>query len=105
LTKNSKRKPWILFEAGIARGKFPHREIMGVEIDTSVKHNSPFANFQLYQCEKEKLMELLKQLIAENTVLKFEVKDVAKIIERHVNQFIRHVEQEKTKQKIESIKL
>jgi hypothetical protein len=98
LTKNSKRKPWILFEAGIAKGKFPHRKIRGLVIDTSVRHNSPFSNFQLYQCEKDKLINLLNQLIRENTDLKIAVKDVIKIIEKHVNLFLKNVEQEKAKE-------
>ena len=95
LTENSKRKPWILFEAGVAKGKFPHRMIRGVEIDITVREKSPFSNFQLYPCEKGKLIELLKELITETTCLITEVKDTENTIVRHVSKFLDKVEKER----------
>jgi hypothetical protein len=97
LTKNSVRKPWILFEAGLSKGKFPERYIRGLSIDIKVKQNNPFNNFQIYNCEKERVMKLMEELISELTDYKITNKDVVKIIEKHTNQFLRNVEQEKQK--------
>jgi hypothetical protein len=92
LTKNSVKKPWILFEAGLSKGKFPDRKIRGLSIDVKVKQNNPFHNFQLYNCEKEQVMELMKELISELTDSIITNKDVVKVIEKHTNQFLKSIE-------------
>ena len=97
LTKNSVKKPWILFEAGLAKGKFPNRKIRGLVIDTNVRPHSPFSHFQQCKCEKEDVMELIKQLISEHTNSKTTNKDVVKVIEKHVNLFLKSINQAKVK--------
>ena len=69
LTRNSLKKPWILFEAGLAKGKAPNKKIRALVIDTKVKPQSPFSHFQQCRCERESVMQLIIELIEEHTNL------------------------------------
>ncbi len=92
LTKHSVKKPWILFEAGIAKGAFPNRGVRGVKINVRVRQDNPFHNFQLYNCEEKKILSLIKELIKELTDIPSENEDVTIAIGRHSKAFFKKLE-------------
>ena len=64
LTKRSVNRPWILFEAGMAKGKL-ETPILGVALGISLKDASsgPFAQFQNCADDEESLTKLVFQLV------------------------------------------
>lgn len=64
LTKRSIDRPWLLFEAGIAKGKLD-THILGVALGVELKDIStgPFAQFQNCADDEDSIMKLVSQLI------------------------------------------
>ena len=64
LTKRSVNRPWILFEAGMAKGKL-ETPILGVALGISLKEASsgPFAQFQNCGDDEDSLTKLVFQLV------------------------------------------
>ncbi len=64
LTERSVNRPWILFEAGMAKGKL-ETPILGVALGISLKDASsgPFAQFQNCGDDEESLTKLVFQLV------------------------------------------
>lgn len=64
LTQNSVNRPWILFEAGMAKGKL-NTPILGVTLGISLKDaiTGPFAQFQNCGDDEESLIKLVFQLV------------------------------------------
>lgn len=64
LTANSTNRPWILFEAGMAKGKLD-TSILGIALGISLKDAStgPFAQFQNCSDDDESLTKLVFQLV------------------------------------------
>jgi len=65
LTENSVNRPWILFEAGMAKGKL-NTPILGVALGITLKNAStgPFAQFQNCGDDEDSLTKLVLQLLA-----------------------------------------
>ncbi len=64
LTPNSVDRPWILFEAGMAKGKL-NTPILGISLGISLKNAStgPFAQFQNCSDDEDSLCKLVFQLV------------------------------------------
>lgn len=64
LTQNSVDRPWILFEAGMAKGKL-NTPILGVALGISLQDaiTGPFAQFQNCGDDEESLVKLVSQLV------------------------------------------
>lgn len=64
LTENSINRPWILFEAGMAKGKLD-TPILGVALGIELREAStgPFAQFQNCADDEDSLTKLLVQLV------------------------------------------
>ncbi|TRX61462.1 toll/interleukin-1 receptor domain-containing protein [Fulvivirga sp. M361] len=64
LTPNSVDRPWILFEAGMAKGKL-NTPILGVAVGLTLKKasNGPFAQFQNCSGDEDALCKLVFQLV------------------------------------------
>jgi hypothetical protein len=64
LTENSINRPWILFEAGVAKGKLD-TPILGLAIEVPLKtaNTGPFAQFQNSDDEEDSLVKLVMQLV------------------------------------------
>ncbi len=64
LTPNSVDRPWILFEAGMAKGKL-NTPILGVALGLTLKKasNGPFAQFQNCSGDEDALCKLVFQLV------------------------------------------
>lgn len=64
LTENSLNRPWILFEAGVAKGKLD-TPILGlaVGIPLGTANTGPFAQFQNSDDEEDSLVKLVTQLV------------------------------------------
>jgi len=64
LTENSVNRPWILFEAGMAKGKLD-TPILGVALGMPLKNAStgPFAQFHNCGDDEESLTKLVSQLV------------------------------------------
>ncbi len=65
LTRNSINKPWILFEAGVAKGKLDI-PLLGVAIGIPLNNanNGPFAQFQNSGDDVDSLTKLVVQLVS-----------------------------------------
>jgi len=65
LTENSVNRPWILFEAGMAKGKLD-TSILGIALGIPLKTAStgPFAQFQNCGDDEDSLTKLILQLLA-----------------------------------------
>ena len=64
LTKNSINRPWILYEAGVAKGKLDKQVfgvVVGVQLDQATK--GPFAQFQNSGDDEDSLTKLVLQLV------------------------------------------
>jgi hypothetical protein len=81
LTKRSVNRPWILFEAGMAKGKLD-TPILGVALGIELKDASsgPFAQFQNCGDDEDSLTKLVFQLVKripnsepDNETIKFQV--------------------------------
>lgn len=64
LTQNSVDRPWILFEAGMAKGKL-NTPILGIALGISLQDaiSGPFAQFQNCADDEESLVKLVFQLV------------------------------------------
>lgn len=64
LTRRSLDRPWILYEAGVARGKL-ETPVIGIALGISLNqaNNGPFAQFQNSDDDEESLTKLVMQLI------------------------------------------
>ena len=64
LTQNSVNRPWILFEAGMAKGKLD-TPILGIALGISLKDaiTGPFAQFQNCGDDEDSLIKLVFQLV------------------------------------------
>lgn len=64
LTKHSVDRPWILYEAGVAKGKL-NTKLLGVSIGISlnIANNGPFAQFQNCADDEDSLSKLIMQLV------------------------------------------
>lgn len=64
LTENSINRPWILFEAGMAKGKL-NTPILGIAIGVALSNvnTGPFAQFQNCDDNETALCKLVKQLV------------------------------------------
>lgn len=89
LTERSINRPWILFEAGMAKGKL-ETPILGVALGISLKEASsgPFAQFQNCGDDEESLTKLVFQLVdripnsePDEDTIKFQVGNFKKSIE------------------------
>jgi hypothetical protein len=89
LTERSIDRPWILFEAGMAKGKL-ETPILGVALGISLKNASsgPFAQFQNCGDDEESLTKLVFQLVdripnsePDEDTIKFQVGNFKKSIE------------------------
>jgi len=65
LTANSVNRPWILFEAGVAKGKLD-TPILGIAlgIPLSAASAGPFAQFQNSDDDEDSLVKLVRQLVS-----------------------------------------
>lgn len=65
LTENSLHKPWILYEAGVAKGKLDNKRVFGVGlgIPLSRLNTGPFAQFQNCGDDEESLTKLVRELL------------------------------------------
>ena len=64
LTRNSVGRPWILYEAGVAKGKWDtpvHGVALGLPMQTAI--TGPFAQFQNSDDSEDALTTLVMQLI------------------------------------------
>jgi hypothetical protein len=65
LTPNSVNRPWILYEAGVAKGKLEtpvHGVALGVSLQ--IASSGPFAQFQNSDDTEESLTQLVMQLVS-----------------------------------------
>ncbi len=90
LTPNSIDRPWILFEAGMAKGKL-NTPILGVALGLSLKNasNGPFAQFQNCGGDEDDLCKLVFQLV--DRIPNSEPDD--ETIRFHVKKFITQIDQ------------
>lgn len=81
LTPNSVDRPWILFEAGMAKGKL-NTPILGISLGIPLKNAStgPFAQFQNCSDDEDSLCKLVFQLVdripnsePDNEIIKFHI--------------------------------
>ena len=88
LTERSVNRPWILFEAGMAKGKL-ETPILGVALGISLKDASsgPFAQFQNCADDEDSLTKLVFQLVdripnsePDEDTIKFQVGNFKKAI-------------------------
>jgi hypothetical protein len=86
LTKNSINKPWILYEAGVARGKL-ESSVLGVALGVKLSDvlNGPFAQFQNCSDDEDSLTKLVMQLV--RTIPGADPDE--KVIREQVKQFIK----------------
>lgn len=89
LTENSLDRPWILFEAGMAKGKLDTK-ILGVALGIKLKKaiSGPFAVFQNCGDDEESLVKLVFQLVdripnsePDEETIKFQVKNFKKKVD------------------------
>ncbi len=84
LTSNSIDRPWILYEAGVAKGKLGKPVfgvVMGVAFDQATK--GPFAQFQNSGDDEDSLTKLVLQLIKRNS----DAEPREEAVRREVNAF------------------
>lgn len=89
LTKNSINRPWILFEAGMAKGKLDTK-ILGVAIGIPLTEaiSGPFAVFQNCGDDEDSLVKLITQLVnripnadPDEPTIRFQVSNFKKKVE------------------------
>ena len=103
LTKNSTNRPWILFEAGMAKGKLD-TSILGIAIGIPLASisNGPFAQFQNCADDTDSLTKLVKQLVKkipnsepDEDVIKSQVE----VFRKKINTILSNSEEKKTEKK------
>lgn len=100
LTKNSLNRPWILYEAGVAKGKLD-TPLLGIAIGISLTevNNSPFAQFQNSNYDIDSLCKLVIQLVKKipnaepnpdviKTQVEAFIQDVDKILKQNPKQAV-----------------
>lgn len=90
LTKNSVDRPWILYEAGVAKGKLDKKVIgiaLGIPLQAAV--TGPFAQFQNNNGDKDSLTNLILSLMKKVPSLD----PVSEVVEAQVEKFIAKVEE------------
>jgi TIR domain len=88
LTPNSLNRPWILYEAGVAKGKLNKRVlglVLNVEFDQATK--GPFGQFQNCLADQDSLTQLVRQLIKTNS----SADPIDEGIRPHVDEFLKFV--------------
>jgi hypothetical protein len=65
LTDNSLNRPWILYEAGVAKGKLNNTPVLGIAIGIPLEkaNTGPFAQFQNCSDDEDSLTRLVIQLV------------------------------------------
>lgn len=65
LTENSLNRPWILYEAGVAKGKLNNTKVFGIGfgISSESAYTGPFAQFQNCGDDEEALTKLVYDLV------------------------------------------
>lgn len=106
LTKNSTNRPWILFEAGMAKGKLD-TSILGIAIGVPLASisNGPFAQFQNCADDADSLTKLVKQLVKKipNSEPDEEViKSQVEIFKKRINTILQSTIEEKKIEKKET---
>lgn len=84
LTLNSINRPWILYEAGVAKGKLDKQVfgvVVGVQLDQATQ--GPFAQFQNAGDDEDSLTKLVLQLIKRNS----DAEPREEAVRRQVNAF------------------
>ena len=67
LTRNSVNRPWILYEVGVAKGRFDKSALgLAMGIPLSLANTGPFAQFQNCGDDEDSLTKLMVQLIRRN---------------------------------------
>jgi hypothetical protein len=116
LTAKSVNRPWILFEAGMAKGKL-ETPILGVALGIPLRNAStgPFAQFQNCGDDEESLCKLVSQLVKripnsepDAGTIKFQVgqfkENINQILEQQ-NSDVSEISNEETKKEDSSAKL
>ena len=88
LTKNSIDRPWILYEAGVAKGKLDKKVIgIALGIQLSIANNGPFAQFQNNDGDSDSITKLVMELVKkipgtdpDQSAVKMQVDSFLKII-------------------------
>ena len=95
LTKNSISRPWILFEAGVAKGKLK-TPLLGIAIgiDLNNINNGPFAQFQNSDDDVDSLTKLVIQLLKR---LPDSEPDI-EVIKKHVGEFLNTIDKNNKQQ-------
>lgn len=88
LTANSIDRPWILYEAGVAKGKL-NKQVSGVVVGIPLERASrgPFAQFQNCGDDEDSLTKLVLQLIRRNS----DAEPREEAVRRQVNAFRENV--------------
>jgi TIR domain-containing protein len=88
LTANSIDRPWILYEAGVAKGKL-NKQVFGVVVGIPLEQASrgPFAQFQNCGDDEDSLTKLVLQLIRRNS----DAEPREEAVRRQVNAFRENV--------------
>jgi len=65
LTENSLNRPWILYEAGVAKGKLNNTQVLGIALGIPIEkaYSGPFAQFQNCSDDEDSLIKLIIQLV------------------------------------------
>ncbi len=110
LTDNSINRPWILFEAGMAKGKL-NTPILGIAIGVPLSKIStgPFAQFQNCDDDENALTKLVKQLVnkipnsePDEDVIRFQVQQFKKKVGELLKAKPESKKEESKEQKLDS---
>lgn len=110
LTSNSLNRPWILFEAGMAKGKI-NTTILGLAIGIPLTNVStgPFAQFQNCDDQENSLTKLVRQLVSkipnaepDEDVIRSQVQLFKKKVEGILKNQNQQVEPSKKEEKLDS---
>lgn len=89
LTPNSLERPWLLYEAGVVKGK-DNRPVTGLAIGLSLNdvNTGPFMHFQNCECDQESLTKLMCETVA----ILPRAKPDEKVVKGVVNSFLADIE-------------
>lgn len=87
LTENSLHKPWILYEAGVAKGKLNNKKVFGVGLGIPISsvNTGPFAQFQNCKEDEESLTKLIRELL---NIKPLTYRKINSFIKEQVKEFI-----------------